>query len=979
MKNQSKKMFFMILFIFGCFFALSQKGQVIKGAEFINKSGEIKSTYENVEVFYFKYDYITKFTEQEGFYNGEDVIDGESLRDEWFYSGSKIEIKLNHVSGWLKFDSISIYSYSEYAKNFASKYKLFSGADSSKDIKSCVLDQGGLYKISYAFDGNVIGKEYYIYITTEMQKASVRGNSEYSNMSVYSYFDFKLSLMDGYDLRRNEYYYAFSSSEENLNFKKLNVFSGPISGNAIYLLEDHEMSIEIQEEDKCSAGEKKRLYIKIVRPGLDPKIIYTKKSYNLSNRLGASVVFFDKKGNDAEEAMYYKKGDIIKGELRFNSPVTFSNLEMSLNGKDFFDLSNASKEVKVVKFEYEVKEKTSYYGGIIIRTKNNGINEVVVNHKGFNTKVDVDKGYGYGIDVDVPFINIAGDTINDSSKNAYNVELIINENNIGKVSFYVSKCTLIQGDDCLMEFDGNVSNLVTLSEEVVKNGTDLNTFTHKIYIDKNVVEGKLNGDKLVLFVRVEDKAGNVSYNKKYGYSIDNVIVLGNVEEIFKHKDIVKEGKAVGKKFSITIPKDYYVSNISYNMLGMDKYSLCTLTRGEYDVYDCFAIEGHYFGSEVKIKITDIFGNEENYLSSFRYTDLEDGSQIVDEYTVNTYKNNDYDLEILNINNIIYKNGEKLSFRADLNNGLKELLGLNKMSSVQYLLIDFIYYENSELITLAKNVINNYEFPTNYEILKMIGNDDKYDKCVLKDQECDFNVYLNYMYTITLNGNKVRQSRLVKLHFVNSLLKFEVDDFVHTQTIEVFSEYNNQEYKVYDDLNNVINKTSDTVSREIWFTDHLNNTMAVGSIDTSKLGSYTVMEKVVYEGIESYPLEYVVKIVDTKAPLIKLVGKSKITVRKGQNLGKIEEFVDVYDECDKDLVVLYSWNTRLDTNVEGEYILNIWTVDSSGNKSDVVTKIIIVTNDGAIASYIISGAIVLFTAVVMFVGVVRERKKEEVKR
>lgn len=981
MKKNMLKVVFSIIFVLGFFWSLSHSGELVRAAEYINQSGEVRKTHETVDVLSFSYGYITKFSKHSGFYNGEDVIDGESVRNENFYTAPYIEVKIAHVQKRFNYDAITIYRYNSTRKDFLAKYAAFSSNDEETNlITSYTLMEQGLYKISYSYNGEIVDDEYYVYVKKDLQRAEVKGNVEYSNIPVYAYFDFSLNLADGYNLRNNKYYYAFSSDGTNMQFKKIDFF--PISYDPeIYEFNSSYLSVTISEEDKCADGQTKRLYIKIVKPGIGESIICTENSYYLSNKLGASAVFFDKNGEDADEKMYYKKGDMIVGELRFNSPVVFSDLEVSFNNKDFISFSNQKTPVKLIEFQYLVNDNESYDGGIIVRTKNNFDNEAVVNHEGVNVKLSVNKGFGYAIDVDSPLISISGDSVGEVAKNSFSVDLIVNEKNIREISYYIDKCAIVQGDRCATSFDPNNKNMVVLAGDDISKNTDLNNFSKLIQINEETLGRKANGEKLLLFVKVEDKAGNISYNNKYGYVLDNVIVVGDVENVFVETDVLSDEVIVGKKFSVSLESNYDVGQVSYNMQGMDEYALCELVSSTEDkhMYDCFSVEGYYLNSDVSVKIKDIYGNEEVYNRSFRFSDLSDQKLQVGGFSVEVYNDNYYDLLINNVNNVVYSNGNKVVFGKDFQNEIKSMLGLNRIPFIDNLSVDFIYYNQGEFKVLIENIGEDFTLPSNYEILKMIGNEEKYDTCVLKDSVCSFDVYLNYRYTTLLKDNSVVQTRFVKINFIDSSLKFEVDDFIHTEAIEVFSTYEEKEYRVYNNLNIEINKESYSFVKEITFTNLSNESIEVDSFDTSVLGSYKVIMIVVSGALESYPLEYVVNIVDTTAPSIRLIGKNQLVVRKGQDIGDVVDFVEVYDEYDKNLIVHYSWDKLFDPDVEGEYVLSFWTVDGSGNKSAVVQKTIVVDNSGAVFTYVSVGAIVVITSLIIFIFIVLERKREGLSR
>ena len=118
---------------------------------------------------------------------------------------------------------------------------------------------------------------------------------------------------------------------------------------------------------------------------------------------------------------------------------------------------------------------------------------------------------------------------------------------------------------------------------------------------------------------------------------------------------------------------------------------------------------------------------------------------------------------------------------------------------------------------------------------------------------------------------------------------------------------------------------------------------VNNLDTSKVGTYKYTYKVKYKKIEK-SIDRTIKVVDDKAPIIKLNGRKNISIGLG---GKYVEYgasaIDEYDGDLSNLIVVDS--SSVDTNKEGSYKVKYSVNDSSGNKIDV-ERVVNVTKNKA---------------------------------
>jgi hypothetical protein len=121
---------------------------------------------------------------------------------------------------------------------------------------------------------------------------------------------------------------------------------------------------------------------------------------------------------------------------------------------------------------------------------------------------------------------------------------------------------------------------------------------------------------------------------------------------------------------------------------------------------------------------------------------------------------------------------------------------------------------------------------------------------------------------------------------------------------------------------------------------------VGSVDTTKIGSYTLSyTSTDSSGNKSNTITRKVNVVDTIAPVISLTGSQTLTINYG------ETFEDpgtvISDNYDKNIVATV--NGIVDTTIPGTYKLNYIAIDSSGNKSEELTREVIV-GDGVVYNF-----------------------------
>ena len=944
MKNKKNlNIFVAMLFSFLMIFLFNNEN--IKAIEYTYEGGSIKETYKKVDVMAFSYDYITKFEAQT-------VVDaGIDVSFEKFYSGKSITINYDEYDNLWPFtednDGVYIYKHNNVRNDFDSEIKTFKNESGSH-----TLNEEGLYKVVYMFADEVIYVKY-INIDLDMHDVFVKGASKYTNSSAFADFEFTLKLQDAYNLKNNKYYYAFGTSVASLNFKQFEVFEG--SDNAVVNELEKDLKVKINETDTSIGGAKKYFFVKIVAPDGLERIVQTLDSYEIASKIQASVLLVDENNNVIDEHVSFKKQSVIKFKIVFNAPVTYSSLQFAVNGINFMPMDDKANEVNEVFVEYVVQDYSNFVGNFKLQTKNNV--SAVVKNAGVNIALDVVVKASFDIDVVNPEINVIEDGEVDGSKK-YAITVEVTEDNLKDVQYYAKVCTISQEDRCLDKFDVDNPNIVSLG--AANNPTAV--------IDDKF--GKYDGVNLALFVRAVDKAGNVKTFVKWGYVIDNVIVAdGESNALFVNENIVENDSIKGKKLIIKVPVAYNVTAVSYKPLGSEE-NACQLVASadaNFHNYECLKIEGYDFNSKVSIILVDSLGNKETHATKFKYSTIIDGNIVLGGKNFSLYSDEDYEIEFKSYNSM-KENEVRLEFNQEILDGFKNELNLDKIPTMQNLTIRLVYLNDEEVIVLNDNVGNNIEIPTVLEILEILGNLEKFKTCAM--DKCDVELYLQYDYV----SNNIPQTRLVKINFIDNSNKYSIDNFNYENKVNVGEQFVEFNYKYLDNLNKNIDAANIVSKRKIMFEDVTGNIKEVTVINTSVLGKYTVTESFEYNTVNSFPLNYIVEIVDTVAPVIRLNGKEKIELVVG------DEFVDpmavANDNYDDHVIVQFKVDPELDVNKPGTYVISYWAVDSSGNISEIVTRTIVVKGESQLTTYLIAGGIGLFTVLVMVVGTIIEVKKEK---
>ena len=140
-----------------------------------------------------------------------------------------------------------------------------------------------------------------------------------------------------------------------------------------------------------------------------------------------------------------------------------------------------------------------------------------------------------------------------------------------------------------------------------------------------------------------------------------------------------------------------------------------------------------------------------------------------------------------------------------------------------------------------------------------------------------------------------------------------------------------------DANIVLEVGTDFIDPYITFSDNYDENPVVtvnGVVDTSVLGTTTIVYTVTDSSGNSVSVERVVVVQDTTAPILLLNGEAIIKLEVNDDF--VDPFVTYSDNFDNELTVDVVGN--VDTSVLGSTIITYTVVDSSGNESVVVRTV-----------------------------------------
>lgn len=917
----------------------------VSAVEYLYESGNVSHSYENVTVYSFKYDYISKFL-------GDNILDNDiDVSDYNFYSSSNLKIDYNHYDNWFPFtkddDEVKVYKYNDNRKDFSSLFKSFVNVQGSYELK----DQG-IYKIVYLFDGSEKYSDY-IYIYDNFHKMNVSFGDRYTKISPTLKLTFDLDMEDAYNLVINDYYYAFGKNDNNLKFTKINNMFSPGELSTVVNKLTKEITVNISE----AIDGDNYLYFKCVRKHDGYEEVRKTSSVNITNRIQLLVGLVDNENNMLSGTQYYKKGDIVRFKLEFNAVVKIDDsLVYSFDNVNFVSLVNEEIENNNFNIECVLTDEVNFTK---LYLKGNGSSSLHVNYKDNSLPVDVVENYHVVIDFISPIISLNASSDNKEIKSVHTISFNVKDINNYKVYYYAKVCENVVKKACLDLFDDDFS--LIQSSEISEYSSDI-TFTSSN-------ENKYNALVLTIFIKTIDKAGNETIEAFYNeeeYIVDNVI-FGDDNPI-SFLEVYEESRVVGKSAFVQDITEHKIKNVRFSFSKEEDFKDC-----EYDSYKsyflCSSISNMPFDLIVYVQVEDIYGNIEIFDYDYSYVPVINDKKIgnymfyfdeeLEEFYVEVYNSLDDYSKVISFDNNMVLEMDKL-FGLDLSNAL---------TNVSDKKIEIAVKKDDEYRVLHE-AYSNITLPTMLEVYNVIrDSDEKYLKCAINGNVCNLEVYIMYSYTIF---DKYAQTQKIKVIMKDESVKYSVQNFEIVNKINVNGEYADYGFEYFDTLNNKIDSKDVEEIVEIVFDGKV-----VSKIDTSKLGVYYITRKFSNSGIGSYPLIYLVNVVDEIAPSVSLKNQKAYKIKKGKPVTDIESWVIAKDNYDKKLDIKYSISPSLDINNAGEYVVSIWAVDSSGNESNVVTRTLIIENEGMkVSTYIVLACIALVSIFIMVIFIRLEKKRQK---
>lgn len=958
-KNILKTLYRLVIVMAMVLFANFFDDIKISAIEYRYESDTKVHTYDEVDILKYDYEYKVIFNSEEDL--GVDVKDGDkSLMLEAINAGQLIKLNIDHVPNAFfnkKTDSIKIYQYSKARNSFDSEIASFTDKETTY-----TLDNQGLYKIVYTFKDKKIYTDY-VYIYKDFHYANIIMDEKYDTSSIYGQVSFRFIIEDASNLNANRYYYSFGNVENNLDYTD---FTSYIIGPSVVHVMDKELSVTVADKYASSVGQ--YFFVKIVKKINGQEIVKVVKSRNLhkvSTEIEAYAYLVDDQGNQFKEKQYYKNDSTINFLLSFNVPVTYSSLKFNLGDGVWRNTVDVSVPTEKVIISHLLVSGDSYEGSFSLKTSST---QAIVKVNGSNVALNLilDNLVDYAIDNKKPTVSVS----DGGTARAFRLEVDVVEEGSGieNVLYYAKVCSLLNSDVCVDSFNKD--------NEKIKEANYLRDGKYELVIDDYF--GSFDAKNLTLYLLVVDKAGNITEIVKSGYIMDNVILEQNeIESTFVNEDILDDSTIIGKKLLVKVLEEHNVSSVKYTGVnGLKNCSSIGKSNG-YIVYECISKEYDYnFNGDIILK--DNLNNEERYEIEFRYSSLKNEEKNIDGYDFVISGDNKYEITTQTYNVISEKEGiNRIVFGSAIINEIEVIFNLSKMPIDNGLLLkDLVMIEGETVIVLQENVTDNISFPTLLELMGNVSHLDGYKFCSLKGNKCDLNVYLRYTYSI----ESVAQERYVAIKFLDNTLKYDIKDEIDLNDIkvEVNTRYTPLEYNFVDSFNAPINKESVVKEKSVRYEDREGNIVENVSIDTNKLGKYYVVESYSYNNLNSYPLEYVVEVVDSEAPNIRFKKGKNITLYIGEKFDE-EELISVADNYDSDVVIKCIWDKELNMNKAGKYVASYWAEDSSGNKSQILTMTVEVKERESMKTYLISGGIALITIMFIVTCVFVEIKKERRKR
>lgn len=946
-----KQLSLLFSFIFSVMLFLFLNFSHASAIEYEYQSGKVSREYQNTTVYSFDYAYISKFNENTNYLNGKEIMDGGVvLENTNFYSGPSI--LLNYDYKWALFgshDSVLIYKYNETLKTFNIVMKRF---DNEKG--SFLLDVEGVYKIAYIHSDSVKYIDY-VYVSYNLHSFSVSFGNRYDSISPTKEISFDLIIKDGYEITKNEYYYAFgktnSENDTTLTFSKLEGIFTDTSSNITEINKEIVLAL-----DEKIAGDM-YLYIKCIKNiGGDKEyteIIHTTKKVNIISAIEAHVFIVSNNGEILKDKQYYKQGYTVNISIVFNVPIIVEKLQYSFDRENKIYIKGIPNvEITQINFQHIFNLDDAKATKIYLTQNNSESIMITYNNKELPLKVIED--YDFVVDFDKPVIEKKTD--NAGRANKHIVKINVNDDYFDRAIYYVSVCKNVVSNRCVDEFDTNNTNLKILTAP-----------SFDILIDEEL--GKYDGVVFAIFVKAFDKAGNEETEVFYDEEeciLDNVIYEEGVNPIL-HETL--EDRSIIK---IENNKELSLAKVTLFIENDEQGILCNL-NSESTYYVCSSYYGFTYNFNVKVKIEDLYGNEETFVNKLTYYPKQESDTIsVGDYTYKTnLENEEYEYET-EIYNTIRNTSNKLHFDSTTINEFKRLLGLLSAPLKDIITNDevrVVFNDGENEIVLIQNISDSFDLPVSMEIYNLIKDIDKYSMCAISGNTCDLSVYLQYKYTIE---EKYDQTRNIRLVVKDQTHKYIVDGFEKNIKVRLKDSFNDFDFKYVNSLNTELQKDQIIENVEITCDGKV-----VNKINTDKLGKYIINRWFSAGGLESFTLSYEVNIIDDIAPVIKLKSSKDYSMRVGKNIPNIASWVEAVDNYDKDLKIEYSISPDFDANTKGTYVVSIWAVDSSGNKSNIVERKIIVEGEKpSTKTYIILASMAVLSVSIIVVSIILEKKKQK---
>lgn len=909
----------------------------------------------------YEYSYKVTFDENDAFSKLISGLAGQTVN-----AGRKITVKMSDT-GWARYDKFKIEKYYLDAGGTALRATdpVYEGVVSGNSDELKILEKDGLYKITYTLENDGVIEQTnveYVYILNDMYKAElIIDDSKYENMPVIGQFEFSLDLEDSDDLSNYSYYYRFSHVEfENSENITSLIIDDAEKGSGMHKL-NKKILLPISNQMYHNSSVYFLLYIESSDGSTGIKTIFSDNKYLVKKEVEANVFLLDNEGNKIEkesaEINYYKKGDTIKFLVEFNHPVKYSGFEYSLGTYQSVEVEDAEIPVSNVLLEYTVGEE------IIVRkdeTLSISVSQMLANEISVECKVLLSEVAGFVIDSKSPEIDNWGEEVSTFFREKDFYLQIVDDSEITKVSYYFGKCNNAHEGVCHDEFDE--------TNELIREAI-YETEKYKVSFDDHF--GKYDLVQLTLFVKVEDELGNIKYDSKQGYPVDNVIIPDDKKADLIKTEEIKEGETVvGKKLFLDVGESNY--NLSSVRYEYDEEAKDCSKEGT--TYVCVSVSHDVILNGV-VRLTDLLGNVEEYPAPFKFSTLQEESFDQSDLTFNVYNDRDYSIgtELYNV----MTGTEKVSFNSELLAKLQEKLKVTNNASEDSLKMSLVVFgEEAQEIKLLENISSSLTLPTTLEIFEKVKGLEEYKTCALKDNSCDLKVYLKISYA-DKNFANMPQERYVLFNLLDNSLKYKFNEtFESVKEVNVNSSYKMHTYSFYDSVGAKIGSNLVTEQKTIKYTNLSGVTKTVTTIDTSKLGTYVVSMSYTANGSSSFPLEYTVIVKDSEAPVIKVEGDKNITIKVGEEFD-VNSIVSVSDNYDKEVELVATWKdgVELDVTKEGKYVVTFTAVDSNGNEAEAVTITIEVSKKVDFKKYIIIGGIALGVILIIVFAVSMDSRRK----